>query len=363
MANQLDRAGLAAALKALFEDLSAKTAEDAADALALAFDDNLDDAGGGGTPATTVESETTFGLSPSVGTDTEYARQDHSHGTPPAPTAASVGADPAGTAASAVAAHEADATGVHGIADTAALVLTGDARLSDSRTPTGAASGDLSGTYPGPTVAKVAGVTPSALALSLLDDADAPTARATLGLRGLPQFVSSSSYYFGGHAASTALVAGNGLAANMYRATPWRAPRSGTIDQLAVWVTTAQASSNYLLAIFDDSGGVPGTALGQGVVSTATTGFKSVSVSVQVKQGELYWFVSLGDTVSVVMRGPPQADWYAAWGYALGSGGTVGLIKLDVAQAYASPAPAWPGGSAPADSATGRAAVFYRWSA
>lgn len=38
-------------------------------------------------PATTVESETTFGISPAVGTDTEYARQDHTHGTPTAPAA------------------------------------------------------------------------------------------------------------------------------------------------------------------------------------------------------------------------------------------------------------------------------------
>jgi len=38
--------------------------------------------GGGGTAATTVEAETTFGLSSAVGTDTEYARQDHTHGSP-----------------------------------------------------------------------------------------------------------------------------------------------------------------------------------------------------------------------------------------------------------------------------------------
>ncbi len=41
---------------------------------------------GGGTPATTVTDETTFGITPAVGTDTEYARQDHTHGSPDAPT-------------------------------------------------------------------------------------------------------------------------------------------------------------------------------------------------------------------------------------------------------------------------------------
>lgn len=64
---------------------------------------------------------------------------------PRTPTAAEVGADPAGTAAAAVAAHEADTTAVHGIADTSALVLTSDARLSDARTPTAHASTHAAG--------------------------------------------------------------------------------------------------------------------------------------------------------------------------------------------------------------------------
>ena len=38
--------------------------------------------GGGGTPASTVVSETTYGQSPAVGTSTDYARADHTHGTP-----------------------------------------------------------------------------------------------------------------------------------------------------------------------------------------------------------------------------------------------------------------------------------------
>ena len=48
--------------------------------------------GGGGTPATTVTSETSFSISPIVGTLDGYAREDHTHGTPPdpVPTHASV---------------------------------------------------------------------------------------------------------------------------------------------------------------------------------------------------------------------------------------------------------------------------------
>lgn len=41
--------------------------------------------GGGGTPATTVTDETTWGITPAVGSDTEYARQDHTHGSPARP--------------------------------------------------------------------------------------------------------------------------------------------------------------------------------------------------------------------------------------------------------------------------------------
>ena len=39
--------------------------------------------GGGGTPASTVVTETTFGAASAVGTSTDYARADHTHGTPP----------------------------------------------------------------------------------------------------------------------------------------------------------------------------------------------------------------------------------------------------------------------------------------
>ena len=49
------------------------------------------------------------------------------------------------TAAGALSAHEADTTSVHGIANTADVVLTGDARLSDARTPTAHAASHATG--------------------------------------------------------------------------------------------------------------------------------------------------------------------------------------------------------------------------
>lgn len=79
-------------------------------------------AGGGGTPAVSVVTEQTYGQASAVGTGTNYARQDHTHGTPALGT----------TGATAAAGN--------------------DARLSDARAPTGAASGQLGGTYPSPDV-------------------------------------------------------------------------------------------------------------------------------------------------------------------------------------------------------------------
>lgn len=58
--------------------------------LGLAWDHEQDrfcwaSMGGGGTPASSVESETTWGIQPAVGVDIEYARQDHTHGSPGLP--------------------------------------------------------------------------------------------------------------------------------------------------------------------------------------------------------------------------------------------------------------------------------------
>lgn len=70
-----------------------------------------------------------------------------------------------------------------------------DARLSNPRAPTDSAGGDLAGTYPNPTVAKVANTTPGTIGLALLDDVTAADARSTIGItlgNAVTQFASAT---------------------------------------------------------------------------------------------------------------------------------------------------------------------------
>lgn len=89
-----------------------------------------------------------------TGTSTDLARKDHGHDvTVATPIALTVGgSNSAGTASSVSRSDHAHALPAFGTG-AGTFAQGNDARLSDSRTPTGAANGDLAGTYPSPTIA------------------------------------------------------------------------------------------------------------------------------------------------------------------------------------------------------------------
>lgn len=201
-------------------------------------------------------------------------------------TAGDVGADPAGTAASAVAAHSADTTGVHGIADTAALVLTSDSRLSDARTPLAhvhSGSDITTGTVA--TARLNVGTTAGTVAAG--DDS-----RFTVG--GQRNRGYGSATWVGSSAASGATTSSaNGMDLHTVGSAScwpvWLA--AGGYDRIAVYVSTGGTATLRLgLSYSAADGGVGPPAWDAGTISVSSTGRVEISGSVTLPEG-WYWTV------------------------------------------------------------------------
>lgn len=188
-------------------------------------------------------------------------------------SAIDVGADAAGTAAAAVAAHEADTTNVHGIADTAALATT--AAVAAGYQPL---DSDLTA---------IAALSTTSYGRSLLALADAAALRTAAAVADGRFTDGSTNYYLTPGMIATATNSTLLLAANTVNYAPFVVKTPITIDQIAIEVTGAVAAAGVRVAIYNaDTNGQPTSlVVDSGKLSGATTGVKTASVSVTLQSG------------------------------------------------------------------------------
>lgn len=176
------------------------------------------------------------------------------------PTAADVGADPAGTTAT----HAALTTTAHG-----GLVASTDSRLTNARPPTAHASTHASGGSDPVTPAAIGALSPG-------------QALGPGTVTGGSRYATNTS-----QAISTSATNGNGT----LRVSRIELDKAVTVDRLAVDITVAgEAGSLVRLGIYADNAGVPGAlVLDAGTVAgDGTPGIKEAVVSQALAAG-VYW--------------------------------------------------------------------------
>lgn len=176
--------------------------------------------------------------------------------------------------------------------------------------------------------------------------------------------VSTTSYYPGlmFHGAGALAVSGT-VTSNRAYACPWRPERSGTVDQLAVYVAGATIGGKAGLALCSDSGGAPGSILVQGEVLTSSLGIVTTSVSQTVTAGTLYWLVLVTNNSVNTFNGIAGTSRMPWLGYDLTS--TAPNVAEYVAYTYAAPI-VLPSFASPTRVTTGATffpTVFVRYSA
>ena len=151
------------------------------------------------------------------------------------------------------------------------------------------------------------------------------------------------------------------LVANIMRAVPFISGRGGTLDRIAMNVSTGVAG-NARIGIYDstsDTNLYPNALIvDSGVIDVTTAEVKSVIISTVLDPNKLYWFVVLSD-VAPTLRGMNGGSISAVMGITSAIGVTMDMF-LSVSQTYgALPATFPAGGGMNAGGVTPAIAVRY----
>ncbi len=195
--------------------------------------------------------------------------------------------------------------------------------------PAGPASGDLSGNYPNPSVAKIQTVGVSNAAPvdgnALIYDSVTGSWLPTVPAFNHPGYQAGRYYTMPSFGAAGLLGSLN----NVLYAMPIYIGRDITIQKLAAQNTTGTAGSTVRLGIYANANGIPGALIKDfGTASVAAAGFQTIAGVQAIKAG-WYW-LALADSAGNNYDAFATSQW---WDWLVGNAGNFATLSNGVTAA------------------------------